>query len=330
MKGMDWEEVGFRVGAFSSILLLELFFGSLPLAMQRCFTNTELRDRLLSLANVFAGGLFLASGFVHLLPEAEEIFAHELGEDFQISLAALLCPLGFGIAFFVEQVFFLEDQPQTDPVLLAVQETQPIVSSIPTLGVDGGITVPEYSSDNSHGHDHHHHDLLNGRRGLIAAYILIVVLSLHSIVAGVALGIQKNLSVALTIYIALLAHKWMEAFALGVSLLRADMKGFSFLKFVLLFSIMCPLGVLLGSLLYLAVSDSGIEDLISAVLTAIASGTFLYVAIVDILVVEFRTSRDKYLKFLLALIGFLAMASLLFAFDHEHGEDDHDHDHDHY
>jgi len=63
MKGMDWEEVGFRVGAFSSILLLELFFGSLPLAMQRCFTNTELRDRLLSLANVFAGGLFLASGF---------------------------------------------------------------------------------------------------------------------------------------------------------------------------------------------------------------------------------------------------------------------------
>jgi len=50
------------------------------------------------------------------------------------------------------------------------------------------------------------------------------------VVAGVALGIQKNLSVALTIYIALLAHKWMEAFALGVSLLRADMKGFSFLK----------------------------------------------------------------------------------------------------
>jgi len=67
---------------------------------------------------------------VHLLPEAEEIFAHELGEDFQISLAALLCPLGFGIAFFVEQVRRL---PTDEEKRMQSWEVFPLLSNVASL-----------------------------------------------------------------------------------------------------------------------------------------------------------------------------------------------------
>jgi hypothetical protein len=63
MGMMDGEEAGMRVGAFFGILMVEMVFGAVPLLMRRFIHSTHLRDRLLSLGNAFAGGLFLAGGF---------------------------------------------------------------------------------------------------------------------------------------------------------------------------------------------------------------------------------------------------------------------------
>lgn len=41
---------------------------------------------------------------MHLLREAEETFKSELGDDWEIPFSVLLCPIGFGLAFFVEKV----------------------------------------------------------------------------------------------------------------------------------------------------------------------------------------------------------------------------------
>lgn len=368
---MDGEEIGMRVGAFFGILMVEMVFGAVPLLMRRFIRSTHLRDRLLSLGNAFAGGLFLAGGFVHLLREAEETFAHELGADWEIPFGVILCPVGFGLAFFVEKVLFLRD-PVAVTVASLPSEKQPFSIDETPAEQYGSVVVPkdqeaghahehtppphhhhhpghahghhhhhapvhhdhahEHHHHHHHGHghhDHHHHDLVLDDRQALLPYILIAVLSLHSIIAGVALGIQQDFNVALSIFVALISHKWIEAFALGVSLLKAGKQGLSFFKFLMLFAIMCPLGILLGSGLYTAVAGSTAGELTTAVLTAIASGTFVYVAIVDILLEEFQTARDKYIKFLLAVVGFAAMASLLFAFDHDHGGEDEDADHSH-
>lgn len=63
---MEVEFLLFRVGAFLSLLAVTLTFGALPLLVRRLITSTNLRDRLLSLGNAFAGGLFLAGGFSKL------------------------------------------------------------------------------------------------------------------------------------------------------------------------------------------------------------------------------------------------------------------------
>lgn len=47
-----------------------------------------------------------------------------------------------------------------------------------------------------------------------APYILLLALSLHGLFEGIALGIQRVLKDTVFLFIAILAHKWAEAFSL--------------------------------------------------------------------------------------------------------------------
>lgn len=60
-----------------------------------------------------------------------------------------------------------------------------------------------------------------GNRALYP-YLLLLILSIHSIITGVALGTESRIMQAAVIMIAVLAHKGTAAFALGVSMLRTS------------------------------------------------------------------------------------------------------------
>ena len=77
------------------------------------------------------------------------------------------------------------------------------------------------SHGHGHGHDHSEHVVaLSSDNVSIFAYVLVIILSFHSIIAGLVLGLTNNFSEALTICIALFSHQWTESFALGVSLIN--------------------------------------------------------------------------------------------------------------
>lgn len=68
-----------------------------------------------------------------------------------------------------------------------------------------------------HQHTHaaqHHHIVLHGRGAI--SLLLAVLFSLHSFVVGAALGTETHLSGAVSLIIAVIAHKGAEAFAVGV------------------------------------------------------------------------------------------------------------------
>lgn len=64
-----------------------------------------------------------------------------------------------------------------------------------------------------------------------------------------------------------------------------------------------------------------------AFVLGVASGTFIYVAVVDIIPSEFshnnsnNADKDKYWKFFLLLVGVLAICGVVTIFTHEHVED---------
>ena len=142
---------------------------------------------------------------------------------------------------------------------------------------------------------------------LLYPYVLLLVLSLHSVITGVALGTESRVAQAAIIMIAVLAHKGTAAFALGVSMLRNDISTSRFTSTIMVFSSATPIGILLG-IIVMSLVTGRTAQLFEALFDALAAGTFLYVAVVDIIGEEFSGKQRPVLKFTLVSMGLGVMA----------------------
>lgn len=109
------------------------------------------------------------------------------------------------------------------------------------------------------------------------AYLLAILLSIHSVIAGVALGAETTLSAFIIIFVAIIAHKGSAAFALGISMRKQGLIKNTMLKLMLLFSLMTPIGITFGSLFARGLAENS-SQLIAGIFNAIAAGTFIYIA----------------------------------------------------
>lgn len=109
------------------------------------------------------------------------------------------------------------------------------------------------------------------------AFLLIVLLSIHAILAGVALGVETTISALMIIFFAIIAHKGAEAFALGVKIRNSSLIQTSMIKLMIVFSLMTPLGILSGTLVS-SMLNSNKGLLAEAIFNSIAAGTFIYIA----------------------------------------------------
>ncbi len=142
-----------------------------------------------------------------------------------------------------------------------------------------------------------------------ASYVLIFILSIHSIIVGIALGTEILINQSIIIAIAVLTHKGSAAFALGVSMIKSKIETTKITKLIAMFSIMTPFGIFIGVLLSHILEGKAVEFSI-AVFDALAAGTFLYIAIMDIFNEEFKEKKYTYLKLLFSVLGLLLMALL--------------------
>ena len=141
------------------------------------------------------------------------------------------------------------------------------------------------------------------------AFLLTVVLSFHSLLAGLALGAEGTLTGSLAIFLAIAAHKGSAGFALGVDLERAGVAASRRWAALLTFSLSTPIGIFAGA--GVAALTSGPSGrLVEAVFDSLAAGTFLYIAVLDIIQEEFFQPVDRWPKFLLLFIGLVGMALL--------------------
>lgn len=281
------------VVAFALAVVIEvLIFGMLPLATKR--TNPVTRAILLSYGNSFSGGIFLGVGFIHLLGGCVADFEYAyLKRQGAVSypLAMLLSASGFLGVFFVDKVLFRGwghvhgENDKTNLLEEKVNETTPYGS------VEGEI---------SDGAEHAHPFL---------PYLLVCVLSIHTFFAGIAMGVQSTPDAVIGIYVAIASHKWVEAFALGVSLVKNNLTRKKYFSVIFIFSNVTLLGAAIG-LGVTSLVASGTAGIVEGVLTAIASGSFIYVAAMDVLAHEFELHSPgiAFFKYLCCVFGFAISA----------------------
>jgi len=142
---------------------------------------------------------------------------------------------------------------------------------------------------------------------LCLACLLTVVLSIHSVLAGIALGTLMSFASFLVIFIAIIAHKGSAAFALGVNVRKAQLSRRGMIQLIVVFSLMTPLGILFGTV-FSSVLSVYSGQMAAAMFNAIAAGTFIYMAAFHGLkrVIDKDLSTLKHLSFF--TLGLVMMA----------------------
>ncbi|MEL6715910.1 MAG: ZIP family metal transporter [Planctomycetota bacterium] len=151
----------------------------------------------------------------------------------------------------------------------------------------------------THGHGHAH----DQERHTAVGYAALLGLTVHALTAGVALAaMQGEERLAGVMLVAILAHKGFESFSLASVFGLAGMARTKIVALIVAFSLVTPLGLLLGDSIVAGVGESGV-----GVATALATGTFLYVSLCELLPEVFHRRQDGPLKIVLLGLGVAAM-----------------------
>ena len=153
-------------------------------------------------------------------------------------------------------------------------------------------------------HDVHSHSSLR-------ALVLLMALSLHSIFEGLAIGLQSTTDQVLDIFTAVIIHKTILAFSLGMTFVQSKLSRRAIIQACVCFAIMAPIGIATGIIVDQKFSDFT-HSVFNGLLQGLATGTFLYITFFEVLPHEMHSPSDRLLKVLCLLLGFSTICGLLF------------------
>ncbi len=168
----------------------------------------------------------------------------------------------------------------------------------------------EHQHDHGHEHDHPAHH--GGHR--VVGIASFVGLSVHTLGGAIGIGISfDNVPLREAMVSATLSHKAAEAFSLVSVLLLSALQRRTVVKLLGAYALVTPVGIALGRFFA--------EHLPKTMLLpaeGLAAGTFLYVAVGELLPEVFHGRKDRGLKVALLLVGIAAAALLFHEHVHEH------------
>jgi zinc transporter 1/2/3 len=180
---------------------------------------------------------------------------------------------------------------------LEKQSQVPEIEQQIEAGSSSTVTVPVYHEPEPH--------------PILRSLVLLFSLSLHSLLEGLAVALQTDVSDLIQIFVAVVIHKTVIAFSLGLSLVQTELSLASIIKFNLLFSITSPVGMCFAIALQ-QFGHSLNSSILNGILQGLACGTFVYVTFFEILPHELNQNENRLLKLLALIIGFSVVCFVLF------------------
>ncbi|XP_050773848.1 zinc transporter ZIP2 [Gopherus flavomarginatus] len=322
-----------KIGCLVALLFITLVCGLIP-AQVKWFQIKAAKGRhrrILSFIGCFAAGVFLGACLMHTAADALTDIQGELGKRLQQAAAGqnltgtqndssrasacvaeldypfaeLVISLGFFLVFLTESLVLhcchvappSHGAPGKDPACSA--------PSAPSVPHSHGATAPSVPSV-----PHSHGVPVPGgpSPGSFRALVLFITLSLHSLFEGLAVGVQQGEAGALQLCLAVLAHKGVIAFSLGLQLVQSGTRPRWRLLYLGIFALMSPCGMAIG--IGLSLSGGAAGGLAMALVEGVAAGTFLYITFLEILPHELSSHEPPLAKFSFIALGFSVMATI--------------------
>lgn len=152
------------------------------------------------------------------------------------------------------------------------------------------------------------------------AVILLLAVGLHSFFAGLGFGTTRSVTIMFQVYAFIILHKGLVAASLAFVMLQysAYFTRCRYYLLMLTFAVTTPIGAAIG----LGFSFIDVKyELIEVVFNCISAGTFIYLAIKELIVMFFDSAETKYwidiVKILAYLIGFSLLTGLAIWHPHE-------------
>uniref|UniRef100_A0A8D8SAC9 Zinc transporter ZIP3 n=1 Tax=Cacopsylla melanoneura TaxID=428564 RepID=A0A8D8SAC9_9HEMI len=341
------------------LAFVRLFSGLVPL----CFTkqlkrwtaidnpNRQRVDITVSLCLSLGGGVLLATCFIHMIPEVRHaIENHSPHSTHHFPFTELLVCIGFFIVYIVEESVrhCLQTRHKTGSKSNHVEvpwttksraEVTPLDSgnnSKPGSGCGGGTphhggmggqdghphvhTLPPLgtSSTCEHTSSQHIHSL--------RSFLVVLALSFHSVMEGLAIGLEQSLSDVWTLFTAVSIHECTILFCVGLEMLITRHTLVSIVTHIVTLALVSPFGVIVGTLVTVnPVLSPELQGLGIAGLQGLAAGTILYVTFFEVLDKERkRDSTPGLIKLAFVILGFCLMICLELLGSHSHSHHDHE------
>ncbi|KAM6040058.1 zinc transporter ZIP3 [Theristicus caerulescens] len=272
--------------------------------------------KVLALCNSFGGGVFLATCFNALLPAVREkldVVLKQGNVTTDYPVAETIMMVGFFVTVFVEQL------------ILTFQKEKPSFIDLETfnagsdVGSDSEYESPFIASSRGrtlygeHGHRSHSHGLNIqelSRSSPLRLIGLVFALCTHSIFEGLALGLQEEGGKVMSLFLGVAIHETLVAVALGISMAKSSLPLKDAVKMAVTVSLMIPLGISIG--MGIESTQNAASNITSLLLQGIAGGTFLFITFFEILAKELEDKNDRLLKVLFLVLGYTALAGLVF------------------
>ncbi|MFS7928674.1 putative zinc/iron permease [Helianthus anomalus] len=316
--------------AIATILVAGILGVTIPLVSKNYgFFKTD--SSLFFSTKAFGAGVILATGFVHMLPEATEALTNPcLPESpwsqfpfsgFIAMMAALITLL---VDFICTQYYESKQKKQIEDVKdehvgdsdseslrvpLVVNENHEVFGE-----EDGGgihiVGIHAHAAHHSHNHNEvtvhsegrshmHPHGFIDdddegGARHVVVAQVLELGILSHSILIGLSLGVSQSPCAIRPLLVALSFHQLFEGFALGGCISQAKLRPLHSTIMACFFAITTPLGVGIGAVICSFYNPNSPRGLvIEGVLDAISGGILIYMALVDLIAADFMTKKMR-------------------------------------
>ncbi|XP_010444067.1 PREDICTED: probable zinc transporter 12 [Camelina sativa] len=280
----------YKIVAFFSILFAGVIGVCLPIY------GLKSESDFFMYVKAFAAGVILATGFVHILPDATESLTSPcLGEEppwGDFPMTGLVAMSASILTMLIESFasgYFNRSRLEMEGKTLPVST--------------GGGTEEHSHAASAHTHasqGHSHGSLLvpqddhTDMRKKIVTQILELGIVVHSVIIGVSLGVSPSVSTIKPLIAAITFHQLFEGFGLGGCVSEAKFEAKKIWVMLLFFSLTAPVGIGIGigvSEIYNENSPMALK--VSGFLNAAAAGILIYMALVDLVAPLFMNHKAQ-------------------------------------
>ncbi|GAB4836692.1 hypothetical protein Ancab_001605 [Ancistrocladus abbreviatus] len=293
----------YRVGALFAILVAGGLGVALPPLGKKIPALSPEGD-IFFIVKAFAAGVILATGFIHILPDAfNQLTSPCLKQNvWQV----------FPFAGFISMVGALGtlmiDAAATGYYRRIHFKKKEVVVGGGGGGNGGLLRVADEEMRVRHAGHGHMHGHVHGAsptgdsedelsqldliRHRVTAQVLELGIMVHSVIIGITVGASQSLTTIKPLTAALCFHQCFEGMALGGCITQAKFKSRATVIMALFFALTTPLGVAIGIVISNGYSENSPKSLIvQGVFDSAAAGILIYMALVDILAADFMNPK---------------------------------------